>query len=101
MLRNLLRLLGHEVHEARDGLAGVREARRIRPDVALIDIGLPELDGYEVARRVRADAPHVRLVAVTGYGQPDDVERSRAAGFDVHLVKPVDAQQLQQALLVW
>jgi PAS domain S-box-containing protein len=101
MLRNLLRLLGHEVHEARDGVTGVREARRIRPDVALIDIGLPGIDGYEVARRVRADVPGVRLVAVTGYGQPDDLERARAAGFDVHLVKPVDPQQLQQALLVW
>jgi PAS domain S-box-containing protein len=99
MLRNLLVLLGHEVHEARDGVAGVAEARRLRPDVALIDIGLPGLDGYEVARRVGAEVPGVQLVAVTGYGQPDDLERARAAGFAVHLIKPVDPQRLQQVLL--
>jgi CheY-like chemotaxis protein/anti-sigma regulatory factor (Ser/Thr protein kinase) len=98
MLRNLLRLLGHEVHEARDGASGVDEARRLRPDVALIDIGLPGIDGYEVARRIRADVPGARLVAVTGYGQPEDRERTRAAGFDVHLVKPVDPDQLQEVL---
>ena len=97
-LRNLLHLLGHEVHEACDGDSGVDEARRLRPDVALIDIGLPGIDGYEVARRVRADVPRARLVAVTGYGQPDDLQRAWAAGFDVHLVKPVDPQQLQQVL---
>jgi len=97
-LRNVLQLLGHEVHEACDGDAGVAEARRLMPDVALIDIGLPGIDGYEVARRIRADVPGARLVAVTGYGQPDDLERARAAGFDVHLVKPVDPQQLQQVL---
>jgi CheY-like chemotaxis protein len=99
MLTSLLALLGHEVHEARDGLTAVSEARRLRPDVALIDIGLPGLDGYEVARRVRADAPGVRLVAVTGYGQPDDLARARAAGFDVHIVKPVDPQQIRDALV--
>ena len=98
MLRNLLRLLGHEVYEARDGAIGVEEARRLRPDFALIDIGLPGIDGYEVARRIRADVPGARLVAVTGYGQPDDLERARAAGFDVHLVKPVDPLQLQKVL---
>src|SRR5881628_2091247 len=97
-LRNLLHLLGHEVHEACDGDSGVDEARRLRPDVALIDIGLPGIDGYEVARRVRADVPRARLVAVTGYGQPDDLQRAWAAGFDVHLVKPVDPQQLQRVL---
>ena len=97
-LRNLLHLFGHEVHEARDGDTGVEEARRLAPDVALIDIGLPGIDGYEVARRIRADVPRARLVAVTGYGQPDDLERARAAGFDAHLVKPLDPRQLQEVL---
>src|SRR5437773_7799666 len=96
-LRNLLHLLGHEVHEACDGDSGVDEARRLRPDVALIDIGLPGIDGYEVARRVRADVPRARLVAVTGYGQPDDLQRAWAAGFDVHLVKPVDRSSFNKS----
>jgi PAS domain S-box-containing protein len=98
MLRNLLHLFGHEVHEACDGATGVEEARRVRPDAALIDIGLPGIDGYEVARRIRADVPGARLVALTGYGQPEDRERALAAGFDVHLVKPVDPEQLQRLL---
>ena len=97
-LRNLLHLFGHEVHEARDGDTGVEEARRLVPDVALIDIGLPGIDGYEVARRIRADVPRAQLVAVTGYGQPDDLERARKAGFDAHLVKPLDPRQLQEVL---
>jgi two-component system, sensor histidine kinase len=98
MLRNLLHILGHEVHEACDGASGIEEARRVRPDAALIDIGLPGIDGYEVARRIRAEVPGARLVAVTGYGQPEDRERALAAGFDVHLVKPVDLDQLQRLL---
>jgi PAS domain S-box-containing protein len=98
MLRNLLRMFGHEVHEACDGARGLEEARRLRPDAALIDIGLPGMDGYEVARRIRADLPGARLVALTGYGQPEDRERALAAGFDAHLVKPVDPDQLQRLL---
>jgi signal transduction histidine kinase len=98
MLRNLLHLFGHEVHEACDGASGIEEARRVRPDAALIDIGLPGIDGYEVARRIRADVPGARLVALTGYGQPEDRDRALAAGFDVHLVKPVDPEQLQRLL---
>ena len=98
MLRNLLHLFGHEVHEACDGASGIEQARRVRPDAALIDIGLPGIDGYEVARRIRADVPGARLVALTGYGQPEDRERALAAGFDVHLVKPVDPEQLQRLL---
>jgi PAS domain S-box-containing protein len=98
MLRNLLHLFGHEVHEACDGASGVEQARRLRPDAVLIDIGLPGMDGYEVARRIRAAVPGARLVALTGYGQPEDRERALAAGFDVHLVKPVDPDQLQRLL---
>ena len=98
MMRSLLHLLGHEVHEACDGASGVEQARRLRPDAALIDIGLPGIDGYEVARRIRADVPDARLVAVTGYGQPEDRERALAAGFDEHLVKPLDPEQLHRLL---
>jgi CheY-like chemotaxis protein len=71
-----------------------------RPDVALLDLGLPELDGYEVARRVRATPQlnGIRLVALTGYGQAGDCQRTQAAGFDHHLVKPVDLSLLERAL---
>ncbi len=75
-------------------------AARVRPDVALIDIGLPGFDGYELARRLRA-TPHGRrltLVALTGYGRPEDRARARNAGFDVYLVKPVDPTALANAL---
>ena len=96
MLRYLLEHAGHEVHEAADGPSGVEAILKVRPDIALVDVGLPGLDGYEVARRVRADAVggKVRLVALTGYGLPDDHRRSQEAGFDAHLVKPVDPGRL-------
>jgi PAS domain S-box-containing protein len=96
MLRYLLEHAGHEVHEAADGLSGVEAILKVRPDIALVDVGLPGLDGYEVARRIRADAAggKVRLVALTGYGLPEDHRRSQEAGFDAHLVKPVDPASL-------
>ncbi len=96
MLRFLLEHAGHEVHEAADGPSGVAAILEVRPDIALVDVGLPGLDGFEVARRVRADAQgrHVRLVALTGYGLPEDHRRSQEAGFDAHLVKPVDPARL-------
>lgn len=74
--------------------------RRRLPDVALVDVGLPGLDGYELARQVRAlpDAGKVRLIAVTGYGQPEDRRRAVEAGFDAHLIKPMDLQKLEQLL---
>jgi two-component system CheB/CheR fusion protein len=88
------------VYEAADGLTGVDRALALRPDAAVIDIGLPGLDGYEVARRVRAGGrTRVLLIAVTGYGQAGDRQRSSAAGFDAHLTKPVDPVALE-ALLV-
>jgi PAS domain S-box-containing protein len=100
MLRHLLTGTGHEVHEAADGLAGLYQALALRPDAAVIDIGLPGLDGYEVARRIRAGGDAgVLLVAVTGYGQSGDRQRSTEAGFDAHLTKPVDPVALE-ALLV-
>jgi len=99
-LRELLRFEGHVVDVAADGLAGLRAIYDHRPDVAIIDIGLPLLDGYQVAQRVRADRglAGVRLVALTGYGQPKDRERATAAGFDNHVVKPVDADHLMRSL---
>jgi CheY-like chemotaxis protein len=96
MLHAMLELWGHEVHEAADGERGLERAVAVRPDIALIDVGLPGLDGYELARQIRASVGgvHIFLVAVTGYGDPDDLRRARAAGFDSHLVKPVDVKTL-------
>jgi signal transduction histidine kinase/ActR/RegA family two-component response regulator len=100
MLRAMLELWGHEVHEAADGEGGLGLVTAVRPEIALIDVGLPGLDGYEVARQIRArvGGDHVFLVAVTGYGDPDDVRRARTAGFDAHLVKPVDVKALAAIL---
>jgi PAS domain S-box-containing protein len=98
MLATLLELIGHEVHTARDGDAGVELAVRIKPDLALIDIGLPGIDGYEVARRIRKQIREIRLIALTGYGQPEDRLRALGAGFDVHMVKPVDGTELQRLI---
>jgi signal transduction histidine kinase/ActR/RegA family two-component response regulator len=100
MLRVMLVVRGHQVFEAADGPDAVDAAQRIRPDLALIDVGLPGLDGYEVARRIRRlPPPHPRLVALTGYGSPDDRARALEAGFDEHLVKPVDPQRLEAVLV--
>jgi CheY-like chemotaxis protein len=95
-LVQLLRDGGHEVREVGDGLQALDAAAAFEPEIALIDVGLPGLDGYEVARRLRARAGPRRalLVAVTGYGLPEDRDRAQAAGFDVHLVKPVTPEAL-------
>jgi len=99
MLRQLLENAGHEVHDAGDGPQGVDAALRLEPDVALIDVGLPELDGYEVARRIRSGTRRdMLLVALTGYGLAEDRERALAAGFDLHLVKPIDFDKLFDVL---
>ena len=98
-LRELLEELGHVVAVARNGIEGVEVALATVPEVALVDIGLPELDGYQVAQRIRAGlGDRVRLIALTGYGQPEDVRRARTAGFDAHLVKPVDLGTLERLL---
>jgi CheY-like chemotaxis protein/nitrogen-specific signal transduction histidine kinase len=96
MLRMGLTLQGHEVHEAGDGKTAVELAGFVRPEVALIDIGLPGFDGYEVARRIRAtdEGKKMFLVAVTGYGQAEDRRRAQEAGFDAHATKPVLSDQL-------
>jgi PAS domain S-box-containing protein len=95
MLGGLLRAAGHEVREAATGTEGIAMAGELAPTVVLIDIGLPDLDGYEVGRRLRQRlGSRVRLVALTGYGQPQDRARSAEAGFDEHVVKPVDPSKL-------
>jgi CheY-like chemotaxis protein len=95
-LAMMLRLSGHEVLEAESGPDGVALAGAENPDVAIVDIGLPGFDGYEVARRIRASAAgaSIRLVALTGYGQEDDRRQATAAGFDWFLVKPADIAAL-------
>ena len=100
MLHEALAFSGHDVREARDGASGLALAAEKTPDIALIDIGLPDLDGYEVARRLRA-APggrRIGLVAITGYGQPEDQKRAFDAGFDAHLTKPVAPERLRQVM---
>jgi two-component system CheB/CheR fusion protein len=96
----VLRARGHEVCTAHDGVAALEAARGSRPEVVLLDIGLPRMDGYEVARRLRREPglEKVLLVALTGYGHEDDRRRSRAAGFDHHLVKPADPAELTRLL---
>jgi CheY-like chemotaxis protein len=100
MLRILLTLEGYQVGAASDGASGIEYAIAYRPDVIIIDIGLPELDGYEVARRLRAPTfPYrPRLVALTGYGQPEHRRRAEEAGFDVHLAKPATPEALRAAI---
>jgi PAS domain S-box-containing protein len=99
-LAMLLRMMNNEVWVAHDGPEGIELARRQRPDLIFLDIGLPSLSGYEVARRLRQEAAlaGVTLIALTGWGQPEDRRRSREAGFDEHLVKPVDPELLAKVL---
>jgi signal transduction histidine kinase len=96
----LVRLWGHEVAMAPDGPSGVELIVERRPDIALVDVGLPGMNGYEVARAVRKAVPNggLRLIALTGYGQPSDREQAMAAGFDAHLLKPLTPEALQRLL---
>lgn len=92
----LLRIYGHEVHVVHDGFQALDDLDAFHPDVAILDIGMPEMNGYTVARRMRerlGDATPL-LIAVTGWGQEEDRRRSKAAGFDHHFVKPVDPAAL-------
>ena len=101
-IADLLRDLGYEIETAYDGPAALRIAKVFKPEVCLVDIGLPAMDGYELARRLREShdlASGARLIAVTGYGQDADRERSRQAGFDSHLVKPVNVDVLNNAVV--
>jgi CheY-like chemotaxis protein len=99
-LELLLGLQGHEVRTAADGLEAIETARSFRPEIVLLDIGLPRMDGYEVARRMRAEPglAGAVLIAMTGYGREEDVRRSMESGFDRHMVKPLDFDQLDALL---
>jgi two-component system CheB/CheR fusion protein len=100
MIVMLLQLFGHEAKAAYSGQSALETATEYKPDVVLLDIGMPEMNGYEVARQLRRQPQtrDVRLIAITGYGQDSDRQRSQEAGCDHHLVKPVDPQKLQDLL---
>src|SRR4029077_3744877 len=99
-LAALLRMEGHEVTSVHDGPVALSVFTQLKPDVALLDIGMPGLTGYEVARKLRQAGPRaaLTLIAITGWGQDIDKERAFAAGFDHHLTKPVDPQRLVELL---
>lgn len=99
-LAGLLRLHGHEVEVAYDGERALQVAPVFQPEVAILDIGLPGIDGHELARRLRATdgGRDMLLIAATAYGSPDDVDRAMAAGFDAHFVKPVPLVRFLQAI---
>jgi len=102
-LRDLLRLFGHEAEVALSGPAGLEAAGSLQPDVVLCDIGLPGMDGYAVAGSLRSEPATraARLVALTGYGRESDRQRTREAGFDLHLVKPLEPLELKRLLEEW
>jgi len=95
-LAELLRMLDYQVTEVTDGASTLPAVRAVKPDLVLMDIGLPDMDGYEVARGLRADplTCNVPMIALTGYGQLRDKEAAALSGFDAHLVKPVDPDEL-------
>jgi CheY-like chemotaxis protein len=97
-IANLLRLEGHRVEAAHNAAAALRIAETLQPDIAFLDLNMPGMDGYELARRLRAlpFGRNAQLVALTGMGKESDMERSRAAGFDLHLTKPADPARVSQ-----
>lgn len=96
-MAELVRIWGYEVRTAHDGPAALECARSFRPNVVLLDVGLPGMDGYELARRLRAEGlAGDLLVSVTGYGQEEDRRKAQEAGFDHHLIKPVNPDTLQR-----
>jgi CheY-like chemotaxis protein len=99
-LARLLQLTGNETHTAYDGLEAVQAATTLKPDVVLLDIGLPKLNGYEAARKIREEpwGKKMVLVALTGWGQDEDRQKSREAGFNGHMVKPIDHAELMKLL---
>ena len=91
----LLEMLGHEAKAVHNGKAAVEQVHALQPDIVLLDIGLPDLTGYEVARRIRAEHKRpLRLIALTGWGQAEDRQKAHDAGFDEHWTKPVDPDML-------
>jgi len=99
-LAQILTMVGHECETVYSAQEGLQRAVSYRPDVVLLDIGLPVIDGYEIARRMRQNKQlnETRIIALTGYGQAEDRERALAAGFDDHFAKPVDFTRLQRTL---
>jgi CheY-like chemotaxis protein len=98
-LAELLKIWGHDVRVAHDGETGIAAARDYRPEVVLLDIGLPGMDGFAVAAQLRKEGLSGRLlVALTGYGEQQDRDRAQEVGFDHHLVKPIDPDSLQKLL---
>jgi CheY-like chemotaxis protein/anti-sigma regulatory factor (Ser/Thr protein kinase) len=97
-LRTMLELDGHTVVTARDGVSGLRTVLELRPDVAVVDVGLPGLTGLEVAKRSRGAGFAGLMIAISGYGRPSDVHQARQSGFDAHLVKPINARELQRLM---
>jgi CheY-like chemotaxis protein len=99
-LGDLLRIMGNDIRTAYDGLEAVAAAGAFRPELVLLDIGLPKLNGYDVARRIRQETwgRDVILVALTGWGQDEDRHRSQEAGFNLHIVKPVELAALEKLL---
>ena len=99
-MRSLLEILGNDVVTANEGRQALQCIAQRKPDVALLDIGMPKMNGYEVARRIRGESygDEILLIAMTGWGQEEDRLRSRSAGFDHHLVKPVDLVELKRLL---
>jgi CheY-like chemotaxis protein len=96
----LMELKGHEVHTAYDGEEAIAAAQQFKPDVVLLDIGMPKMNGYEACRSLREQSwgKGMFLIAVTGWGQEDDFRRTEEAGFDHHMVKPVDPAELLKLL---
>jgi len=98
-MAEILELLGHKTLISRDGLSGVAKAASWHPDLVFLDIGLPDIDGYEVASRIRKDLVwgSVRIVALTGYGYDSDKAKAKSSGFDAHILKPPDITQIEAA----
>jgi CheY-like chemotaxis protein len=98
LLATAIEAMGHETRIAHDGATALDLAASFQPQVAVLDIGLPGMDGYELARRLRARGSLPRLIALTGYGQERDKRESSSAGFELHIVKPVDLQRLSASI---
>jgi CheY-like chemotaxis protein len=97
-LAELVRMLGHHVDVAYDGLGALEQARRFAPEIVLCDIGLPGMTGYEVAKTIRTERGEVTLIALSGYARAEDVKKATDAGFDRHLAKPADPGEIERLL---
>jgi CheY-like chemotaxis protein len=98
-LAQLLRLSGHQVEVAYNGMCALARVRTFHPEIVLCDLGLPELSGYDFAKAIRREQPRtIRLIAISGYAQPDDIRRSLEAGFDAHVAKPAKPADIERWL---